>query len=83
MSLRGLPDIRGENREVGDDVAEGVGSSVILLAASCFVHAQGTSITNFTVPYTSYLYDFWKRYPVLRRIFLPKSRGEDLQVENQ
>ncbi|MDI9458508.1 MAG: YIP1 family protein [Bacillota bacterium] len=57
-------------------------AAVILLAASCFVHAQGTSITNFTVPYTSYLYDFWEKAVPSPQAYLPSKivRGEDLQV---
>ena len=35
-----------------------VTAALILLAAACVMYAQGRSITNFTVPYTSYLYDF-------------------------
>ena len=57
-------------------------AAVILLAASCLVHAQGTSITNFTVPYTSYLYDFWEKAVPSPQAYLPSRvvRGEDLQV---
>lgn len=45
-------------------------------------YAQGTSITNFTVPYTSYIYDFWDQAVPSPQAYLPSRiiHGEDLQA---
>lgn len=55
---------------------------VAVLAACCSAYAQGTSITNFTVPYTSYLYDFWQKAVPSPQAYLPSRiiLGDDLQV---
>src|SRR5690606_22955434 len=59
-----------------------VTAALILLAAACVMYAQGRSITNFTVPYTSYLYDFWEKAVPSPQAYLPSRtvRGEDPQV---
>ncbi|HAN94219.1 MAG: YIP1 family protein [Limnochordia bacterium] len=59
-----------------------VTAALILLAAACVMYAQGRSITNFTVPYTSYLYDFWEKAVPSPQAYLPSRivLGEDLQV---
>ena len=51
-------------------------------AASAVSTNVGKPINNFTVPYTSYLYDFWGESVPALQAYLPSReiRGEDLGV---
>lgn len=55
---------------------------VILLMVNGIVFAQGSSITNFTVPYNSYIYDYWGDSMPGPQAYLPSKiiYGDDLQV---
>src|SRR5690554_7577552 len=44
--------------------------------------AQGRSLANYTVPYTSYLFDFWENTVPAPQPYLPTKviKGQDLEV---
>lgn len=54
----------------------------LLLAANGIVLAQGGSITNFTVPYNNYIYDYWGDSIPGPQAYLPSKviSGDDLKV---